>query len=98
MKALLLLFSAVASAIWRGFVLSKLWLWYPAAIFGVPSIGIAQGVGISAMVSFLTFQFPEPVPEKNRVGENERIGTVALASFIVPAIALATGYAAKLFV
>ena len=43
----------VPITIWDGFVLKTLWNWFIPAIFhGSPRLGIAQGIGISLVVTF----------------------------------------------
>lgn len=39
-------------AVWRGFVLSILWLWFIVPL-GAPQIGIAHCIGISGLLSML---------------------------------------------
>ena len=52
-SALLMLLFAIPSTIFQGFVLSQLWLWFFVPL-GVPSIGVANAIGITLLVSFLT--------------------------------------------
>jgi hypothetical protein len=46
----------------RGFVLSKLWGWFVASTFNVPTIGIAQAIGIAMMLSLASNSRP-PQPK-----------------------------------
>lgn len=43
------------SAIFRGFVLTKLWVWFVVP-FGVMQISLIHGIGISIIIGFLTYQ------------------------------------------
>lgn len=38
----------------RGFVLSKLWLWFIVTTFNIPTINLAQSMGIILIVGMLT--------------------------------------------
>lgn len=78
------------AVIWEGFVLTKLWAWFVAPQFGLPFLGIAQGVGIAAIASMLTHQLPSDA--ENRDG-NLAVGW----SVVAPLIALLLGWAAKQF-
>lgn len=38
----------------NGWVLSLLWEWFVVSVFGVPALGIAQAIGLSIIIGFLT--------------------------------------------
>jgi hypothetical protein len=42
-------------SLYRGFVLSKLWLWFVVPVFGSRAISVAQGAGLCMVVVFLTW-------------------------------------------
>ena len=44
---------AIGSLI-RGYVLSKLWLWFIVSTFHVAPLGVAQCIGLSLIVAYLT--------------------------------------------
>lgn len=53
------LFSLAAmfpTAMLRGYVIQKLWLWFLVPL-GLPTIGVAHAIGISILIGALTFQF-----------------------------------------
>lgn len=84
------------AAIWRGYVLTILWAWFIVPVFHLPVLGVVAAIGISLVVTFLTFQFPEPNPEDNRsVGEKTAHSIVM--SLVWPAIALLSGWVYHLF-
>jgi hypothetical protein len=52
---ILIVAGVVVLSIARGFVLSYLWQWFVVP-FGLPNIGVAHAIGISLIVSFLTYE------------------------------------------
>jgi hypothetical protein len=54
----------VVASILRGWVLSILWAWFVVP-FGCPHIDIAHAIGISMVVSFLTYQHIESDSDKS---------------------------------
>lgn len=79
----------VLGPIWRGFVLSKLWLWLIAPTFGAPLLGIAQSIGLTLVVSFLTHQ-TDTYEDKTKT-PGERVTSAVSITFLTPAMALAIG-------
>jgi hypothetical protein len=71
---------AVLSVV-RGFVLSYLWQWFVVP-FGLPSITVAHAIGISLIVSFLTYEGAKT--ESNDIGEaiGNGVGQTLLVFFI----------------
>jgi hypothetical protein len=53
--ALFALLLSIPLALLRGLILSQVWSWFIVP-FGLPSIGIAWALGISIMISLLTFR------------------------------------------
>ena len=47
----------------RGYVLSKIWLWFVASQFGLPSLNIPQAIGGSMLISLITYQYAKPVED-----------------------------------
>lgn len=91
MKALLALILVplliTAELAWRGFVFSKLWLWFVVSSFGAPVLGLAQSIGLSMIVYFLTVRF---IPKH----KDQEDATVPMTLFAVfaPAWVLLLGY------
>lgn len=50
---LILIALDIPSVIFRGLVLSALWLWFIVPL-GVPAVGIAWGIGIALLVGLIT--------------------------------------------
>jgi hypothetical protein len=65
----------IVGAAWNGVVLSILWGWFITPL-GVPSIGIAQGIGISLIISTLI------TPRAGRVEPKEHELSDALAHLV----------------
>lgn len=87
----------VVSSIANGFVLSVLWGWFVIPLFEVPSLTIAQAVGFSMVVSFLTYQYNDS-DKKEEKSLTERIVYLILLAIMRPALVLVTGYIVHLFV
>lgn len=47
------------SAIWSGYVLSVLWLWFAVPALDVPALSIPAAIGLAALVRYLTYQHKE---------------------------------------
>lgn len=74
----------IAGMALRGIVLSYLWLWFVVPL-GVTPIGIFQGLGISTIVTFLTFQ-PHIKHELHTKGWR------TVVTFLWPILAFIFGY------
>lgn len=83
----------VFGTMWRAYVLSRLWAWFIVSTFHLVQIGIAQAIGISCVVSLLTYQHHRE-PEDER-GTGEIIGSVLAMAFFTPAFVLLFGWIAK---
>ncbi len=73
-----------ASAIWRGYVLSILWIWFIVPAFGLSPLSIPYAIGFALVVSFLT-----PMPSKGK--ELDWSNAIAQIAF-APALALLCGW------
>ena len=80
----------VFSPIWWGLALRVLWGWFVAPVFDVPTLSIAQAIGIQYVIGFVTYHYS---------GKDER-ETVEKAAVAVgtPLVFLAVGYIVHLFV
>lgn len=87
----------IVSSISAGFVLSVLWGWFVVPIFGVPGLTIAQAIGFSMVVNFLTYQYNDNGSDKK---EEKSKGIIYLISLAIarPVIVLAISYIVHLFV
>jgi len=45
-----------ALSIWKGFVFTKLWMWFVIPMFGLPPISIPMAIGLCLVAAFLTHQ------------------------------------------
>lgn len=86
----------IISTIYNGWVLSILWKWFVVSTFGLPALGIAQGIGLSLTVGFLTKNHkPTEAESKKSFAENFTEGiTTAL---IYPSLALLFGWIYQMF-
>ena len=82
-KIMALLMVLIITPIIRGFVLVKLWVLFVIPIFNVPVIGIAQAIGISLVIGFLTAQ----KPVKQEIKKNKDVWDDFLTSFFTMIVA-----------
>ena len=83
-------FAAFIAGLFRGYVIFKLWAWFLVPI-GVHPITIPIALGISLIVSILTYQMPKE-------GEDSpEFGKVFFFSLIYSAMALGLGWVYTLF-
>ncbi len=45
------------TAVVRGFVVAKIWLWFVAQQFGLPALNIPQAMGVSLLVGLMTYHY-----------------------------------------
>ena len=83
----------IASTLWKGYVLSKLWLWFVAATFGAQPLGVAESIGLSLIITFTTHQFDQ-YEDKNATTQ-DRIAIAIGYSLFYPAFALFIGWIVK---
>ncbi|OHA88118.1 MAG: hypothetical protein A2653_03045 [Candidatus Zambryskibacteria bacterium RIFCSPHIGHO2_01_FULL_43_25] len=94
MFVILYLLVSIPVIVFDGFVLSKLWGWFVVTQFDLPSLGVAQAVGISLIVSLLTYQI------KNKSDEDSKPRAVrsVIESAAVAFTALVYGWVVSQFV
>jgi hypothetical protein len=80
----------ILAPIWRGYVFSKLWLWFIVSTFGASVLSIAQAIGLALVVSFLTHQ-PDMYEDKSRT-QSEKFSSAVCITFMTPAFALLIGW------
>lgn len=83
------------SAILNGWVLTYLWLWFVTPL-GLPSLSIAHAIGISCVISFLTYQYIERPKEKEPL--QSQISTLVTVCVFRPLIVLGFGWIIHFFV
>ncbi len=89
------LVTLIVSPIWRGYALSKLWLWFIVSTFGAAPLGIAQSIGLALVVSFLTHQLDSYEDKEKSV--TEKLVAAIIITFLSPAMALLFGWIVKGF-
>jgi peptidoglycan biosynthesis protein MviN/MurJ (putative lipid II flippase) len=88
----------IVSSIANGFALSVLWGWFVVPIFGLPALTIAQAIGFSMVVSFLTYQYDDSKKKEDDRSLTERIIYLLLMAILRLVIVLAVGAVVHLFV
>ena len=86
----------VLSSVWRGYVLTILWAWFVVPVFHLPALGIVTAIGISLVVSFLTYQHRPENPADTR-SAGEKYGESVTIALLWPAMTLLIGWAVHLF-
>lgn len=94
--SLLIIPLLVLSSVWRGYVLTILWVWFVVPVFHLPALGIVTAIGISLVVSFLTHQHRPENPADTR-GAGEKFGESIVFALLWPAMTLLIGWAVHLF-
>lgn len=82
-----------ATTVLRGYVIAKLWLWFIAATFGLPTLGIAQAAGIGLIVGFLAL--PEAKKPKDGEASTSAICFQVYMAFLMPPFVLLVGWVIK---
>jgi hypothetical protein len=78
------------AVIWRGFVLSVMWGWFLVPI-GLPNIGLALAIGISATVAMMTHQATQS-------SEKSDGGKAVAMLFVAPLLMLGVGWVVHQYV
>lgn len=78
------------AVIWRGFVLSVMWGWFLVPI-GLPNIGLALAIGISATVAMMTHQATQSTEKSDG-------GKALIALFVGPLLLLGIGWVVHQYV
>ena len=82
------------STILNGYALSVLWAWFIVKTFGLPTLTIPTAIGLSMIVSYLTYQ-----PRESKGDSFASILGKGIAMAIAkPALALATAWVVVQFV
>lgn len=75
------------SAMWRGYVLSILWLWFVVPLFGLPPLGVVTAIGLCLVVGM----FSSTTHCDDNRSAIEKVITPILQAAIAPALALFIG-------
>jgi len=94
-SAILLVVTALGFIL-NGWAVSLLWEWFIATKFGIPSISIAHGVGLTVLAMMLTSQVLI-VPKTTKEAE-EAIQAAMVLYFVKPIVCLIVGFFIHLFV
>lgn len=89
--ALAILQIAVAApmVMWRGYVLSILWVWFVVKTFGVEPLSLPSAIGLSLIVSYLTHQMDFRKDERTTA---EKFLSAMFAQTLWPALTLLSGW------
>lgn len=79
-------------SIWHGYVLTNLWGWFVVPTFGFPQIGIAQAIGVSVFVRYVTYRRADLVAPRDAEGTDQYVYPI-----LVPLGALCIGWVVRQF-
>lgn len=86
-----------ASSVWSGYVMSTMWGWFIVPLFHLPSLGVAQAVGIKLFSEL--FKTTKRTDDKKKTKEEKRdewIFAIVNAA-LFPLFMLGFGWVVKLF-
>lgn len=78
----------------RAYVLTTLWAWFVVPGFGLPQVSAYTAMGLSVIISLLTFQTPPDVETKKR-SSAETFAIFFLTSLMVSVFSLLAGWLYK---
>lgn len=76
------------SPIWYGYVLSITWGWYVVPTFHIAPLSIPAGIGIAAIVRFITNPNPESKDGDKDESAEKRVFKATIKAFMGPAVVL----------
>lgn len=79
------------STILNGWVLVYLWLWFISPVFGLAELTLGQAIGLSMVVSFLSYQYIESQKSKDS-DLFESLFTAFFISIFRPALVFSFGW------
>ena len=85
----------VASCIYSGWVLAKLWAWFIVPTFNAPFLSIPVAIGISLIIGFTAKN--HNVKTEETEGIWEAIVSSTLRAALIPSASLLTGYIVTFF-
>ena len=86
----------IYAAILNGWALAKLWSWFIVQTFSLPALSIPAAIGLSLVVSYLTYQISYK-PKENDSAYWEKLVEGGLTATAKPIFALLFGAIVKLW-
>lgn len=83
----LALFLYVPLALWKGFVLAKLWTWHVVPMFGVPEVSTVQAAALALLVGVLTHSSTD-----DSRGPGEMLLAMTFETLLLGGLGLAFGH------
>lgn len=80
----------VLGTVLNGVALMFLWTWFMVTSFSLPALSIGQALGLSSLVSFMTYQYIDCKPDDSTKG-GAKIVLAVLSTFGRPIVALIFG-------
>ena len=85
--------SLIFGVIFGGYVFSILWAWFVVPVFGIPTLGVAQAIGLLSVVRLAAYQGIDAQEPKRDA--DEKIIRAVLLPFVLPAVFLLFGWIVK---
>ena len=90
---------AVFAVLWPGYAFSVLWGWFFVPSLGLPTLSIAESIGVALVVQYLTHQTDSQKDTEKDTGDyDELLYKAFIQSATKPALALLMGSIIKLWV
>jgi hypothetical protein len=80
----------VLATVFNGVALMFLWGWFVVIPFGLPALSIGQALGVSTLVSFMTYQYVDCKEDDSKTS-GERMALMVAGALLRPLFALAFG-------
>ena len=87
----------VGGSILNGYVLSVLWVWFVVPIFGLPALSIISAIGVSMVVSYLTYHDAGYKKEKTEADLTRSFAHMVAVMIIRPSFVLLFGWILNCF-
>jgi len=84
--------SVMIITIWSGYVLSVLWKWFFVSAFSVSDISIANAIGVSMVVNYMTYQYDSSNQRTDTRSGTEQLVSSILYGLLKPTFALFFGW------
>jgi hypothetical protein len=80
----------------NGLALSVMWRWFMTPVFNLPALSIAQAIGVSIVVGFLSYQHIDTKKDEG-LSEEYKVMTAIVVTFLRPLFALFIAWIVHLF-
>lgn len=99
LKSVILIALTAVGVILKGWVLSKIWIWFIVSTFGTAPLRLVEAIGLSIFVTLLTYKHNRQTQEEDDEQNKNLPDTIynALKSMVLVLYLLLIGYIVHLF-